>query len=177
MDPFSGNWEIKACVHFCWVTSYCDTEDNERLDKAVDENLYLDWLANTYLKPLINCYIQPVIQIKWDVFLHGTDLYLWELTLASARHKKFHYQSWGGCKYSILPGHTEAKNVNIMSRWHKTTCVILVKHWPLTTYEAETKTVLTQKKSLMAHTILSICTAQIAPILASQVVLGTYKSS
>ena len=39
------------------------------------------------LKPLVNSYIQQLVQVKWDVAVHGRDLYLLKPTLG--RHKKF----------------------------------------------------------------------------------------
>ena len=50
----------------------------------------IDPLANVQhadLKPLVNSYIQQLVQIKWDVAVHGRDLYLLKRTLGPG--KKF----------------------------------------------------------------------------------------
>ena len=59
---------------------------NERVDQLAKEThgYDIDHLAGVHyadLKPLVNCFIQQLVQIKWDVAVHGRDLYLLKLTL------------------------------------------------------------------------------------------------
>ena len=81
-------------VRFCWIPSHCGTEGNERVDQLAKETLdhNIDPLANVHhadLKPLVNSYIQQLGQTKWDVAVHGRDLYLLKPTLGPP--KKFQY--------------------------------------------------------------------------------------
>ena len=70
-----------TCVRFCWVPSHCAIEGNEIVDQlakgALDHDI--DPLTTVHyadLKPLVNSYIKEEVQTKWDVSLHGRDLYL-----------------------------------------------------------------------------------------------------
>ena len=70
-----------TCVRFCWVPSHCGIEGNEIVDQLSKETLDHDIYPLTTvdfadLKPLVNAYIQQEVQIKWDVSIHGRDLYL-----------------------------------------------------------------------------------------------------
>ena len=73
-------------VGFCWVPSHCGIEGNEIVDQLAKETLDHDIKPLTTvhfadLKPLVNSYIQQEVQIKWDVSIHGRDLYLLKPTL------------------------------------------------------------------------------------------------
>ena len=73
-------------VRFCWIPSHCGIEGNERVDQLAKETIDqdIDTLASihyTDLKPLVNSYIQQLVQTKWDVAVHGRDLYLLRPTL------------------------------------------------------------------------------------------------
>ena len=75
-----------TCVRFCWVPSHCGKEGNEIIDQLAKETLDhdIDPLTTVHfadLKPLVNSYIQQEVQIKWDVSIHGRDLYLLKPTL------------------------------------------------------------------------------------------------
>ena len=79
-------------VRFCWIPSHCGIEGNGRVDQLAKETLNqdIDPLASvhyTELKPLVKSYIQQLVQIKWDVAVHGRDLYLAKPTLGP--RKKF----------------------------------------------------------------------------------------
>ena len=68
-------------VRFCWVLSHCGIDGNDRVDQLAKETLYqdIDPLASVHytdMKPLVNSYIQKLVQTKWDVAVHGRDLYL-----------------------------------------------------------------------------------------------------
>ena len=80
-------------VRVCWIPSQCDLEENERVDQLAKKTLYhnIDPLANVHadLKPLVNSYIQQLVRTKWDVAVHGRDLYLLKPTLGPP--KKFQY--------------------------------------------------------------------------------------
>ena len=68
-------------VKFCWIPSKCGVEGNEAVDKLAKESLHLDIDAllgfnHADLKPLFKAYVQQLVQVKWDVEVHGRDLYL-----------------------------------------------------------------------------------------------------
>ena len=81
-------------VRFCWVPSHCGIDGNERVDQLAKETLDqdIDPLASVHytdMKPLVNSYIQKLVQTKWDVSVHGRDLYLVKPTLGPP--KKFQH--------------------------------------------------------------------------------------
>ena len=75
-------------VRFCWMPSHCSIEgnENEKVDQLAKGTLDhdIDPLASVHytdLKPLANSYIQRLVQTKWDIAVHGRDLYLMKPTL------------------------------------------------------------------------------------------------
>ena len=80
-------WKVVMHIayRFCWLPSHCGIERNEIVDQLAKETLDhdIDPLTTAHyanLKPLVNSYIQQV-KIKWDVSIHGRDLYLLKPTL------------------------------------------------------------------------------------------------
>ena len=71
-----------TCVRFCWVPSHCSIEGNEIVDQLGDT---LTTVHFAHLKPMVNSYIQQEVRIKWDVSIHGRDLYLLKPTLGPPR--------------------------------------------------------------------------------------------
>ena len=68
-------------VRFCWVPSQCGIDGNETVYQLSRETFDqdIDPLASVHytdMKPLVNSYIQRLVQTKWDVAVHGRDLYL-----------------------------------------------------------------------------------------------------
>ena len=114
-------------VHFCWIPSHCGIEGNERVDQLAKETLdhNIDPLANVHhadLKPLVNSYIQQLVQTKWDVAVHGRDLYLLKPTLGPP--KKFQYLTRAEevVITRLRIGHTKATKAHILSRGPPTMC-------------------------------------------------------
>ena len=80
-------------VCFCWVPSHCGIEGNEIVDQLARETLDhdIDPLTTVHyadLKHVVNSYIQQEVHIKWDVSIHGRDLYLLKPTLGPPRKFK-----------------------------------------------------------------------------------------
>ena len=72
-------------VRFCWVPSHCGIDGIERVDQLAKETLDQDTdppanVHYTDMKPLV-IYIQKSVQTKWDVAVHGRDLYIVKPTL------------------------------------------------------------------------------------------------
>ena len=91
-------------VRFCWIPSHCGIEGNEKVDQLAKETLDQDIIPlasaqYTDLKPLVNSYIQKLVQTKWDVAVHGRDLYLVKPTLVPPEEIPAPYQSWRGCNH------------------------------------------------------------------------------
>ena len=81
-------------VRFCWIPSHCGIEGNEKVDQLAKETLNQDKdpLASIHYtgwKSLVNSYIQKLVQTKWDVAVHGRDLYPVKPTLGNP--KKFQH--------------------------------------------------------------------------------------
>ena len=114
-------------VRFCWIPNHYDIEGNERVDQLAKETLdhNIDPLANVHhadLKPLVNSYIQQLVQTKWDVAVHGRDLYLLKPKLGPP--KKFQYLTRAGevVITRLRIGHTKATKAHILSRGPPTMC-------------------------------------------------------
>ena len=114
-------------VRFCWVQSHCGIDGNEKVDQLAKETLDqdIDPLANVHytdMRPLVNSYIQTLVQTKWDVAVHGRDLYLVKPTLGS--RKKF--QHLNRTEEVVITrlriGHTKATKSYSLSRGLPTGC-------------------------------------------------------
>ena len=112
---------------FCWIPSHCGIGGNERVDQLAKEtvNQDIDPLASfnyTDLKPLVNSYIQKLVQTKWDVAVHGRDLYLVKSTLD--KPKKFQHLTRAEevVITRLRIGHTKATKSHILSRGPPTAC-------------------------------------------------------
>ena len=111
-------------VHFCWIPSHCGIEGNGRVEQLAKETFDqdIDPLASahyTYWKPLVISYIQHLVQTKWDVAIHGWDLYLVKPTLGPP--KKFHHLT-RAVEFVIIRlriGHTKTtkSHINIRMSW------------------------------------------------------------
>ena len=89
-------------VRFCWIPSHCGIEGNEKVDQLAKETLDqdIDPLASVHytdLKPLVNSYIQKLVQNKWDVVIHGRDLYL--VNIGAPKEIPAPYLSWRVCNH------------------------------------------------------------------------------
>ena len=116
-----------TCVRFCWVPSHCGIEGNEIEDQLEKEILDhdIDPLTTVHfavLKPLVNSHIQQEVQIKWDVSIHGRDLYLLKPTLGPP--KRFRHLTRAEEVVMTRPriGHTKATKSHILSRGPPTAC-------------------------------------------------------
>ena len=114
-------------VRFCWIPSHCGIEGNEKVDQSAKESLDhdIDPLARVHyadLKPLINSYIQQLVQIKWDVSVHGRDLYLLKPTLGPPKKFQHLTRAEEVVMIRLRIGHTKATKSHILSRGPPTTC-------------------------------------------------------
>ena len=72
-------------IRLYWI-SHCGIDGNEGVDQLAKETLEhdIDPLVGVHyadLKPQFSFYIQQLVQIKWDVAVHGIDLYFVKPTL------------------------------------------------------------------------------------------------
>ena len=114
-------------VRFCWVPSHCAIEGNEIVDQLAKETLDhdIDPLKTVHyadLKPVVNSYIQQEVQIKWDVSIHGRDLYLLKPTLGPPRTFKHLTRAEEVIITRLRIGHTKATKSQILSRGLPTAC-------------------------------------------------------
>ena len=114
-------------VRFCWVPSHCAIEGNEIVDQLAKETLDhdIDPLKTVHyadLKPVVNSYIQQEVQIKWDVSIHGRDLYLLKPTLGPPRTFKHLTRAEEVVITRLRIGHTKATKSQILSRGLPTAC-------------------------------------------------------
>ena len=96
-------------VRFCSIPSHCDIEGNERVDQLAKEthDQDIDSLASihyTDMKQLVNSYIQKWGQTKWDVAVHGRDLYIVKPTFGSSPPNPTFFSKWP----DILMGNTHS---------------------------------------------------------------------
>ena len=116
-----------TCVRFCWVPSHCGIEGNEIVDQLAKETLDhdIDPLTTVHfadLKPLVNSYIQQEFQIKWDVSIHGRDLYLLKPTLGPPKRFRHLTRAEEVVITRLRIGHTKATKSHILSRGPPTAC-------------------------------------------------------
>ena len=116
-----------TCVRFCWVPSHCGIEGNEIVDQLAKETLDhdIDPLTTVHftdLKPLVNSYIQQEVQIKWDVSIHGRDLYLLKPTLGPPKRFRHLTRAEEVVITRLRIGHTKATKSHILSRGPPTAC-------------------------------------------------------
>ena len=114
-------------VRFCWVPSHCGIEGNEIVDQLAKDTLDhdIDPLATVHyadLKPVVNSYIQQEVQIKWDVSIHGIDLYLLKPTLGPPKKFKHLTRAEEVVITRLRIGHTKATKSHILSRGPPTAC-------------------------------------------------------
>ena len=114
-------------VRFCWVPSHCGINGNERVDQLAKETLDqdIDPLASVHytdMKPLVNSYIQKLVQTKWDVAVHGRDLYLVKPTLGPPKKFQHLTRAEEVVITRLRIGHTKATKSHILSRGPPTGC-------------------------------------------------------
>ena len=115
------------CVRFCWVPSHCGIEGNEIVDQLAKEthDHDRDPLTTVHLadlKPLVNSYIQQEVQIKWDVSIHGRDLYLLKPILGPPKRFRHLTRAEEVVITRLWIGHTKATKSHILSRGPPTAC-------------------------------------------------------
>ena len=114
-------------VHFCWVPSNCGIDGNESVDQLTKETLVqdIDPLANAHytdMKPLVNSYFQKLVQTKWDVPVHGRDLYLVKPTLGPPKKFQHLTRAEEVVITRLRIGRTKATKSHILSRGPPTGC-------------------------------------------------------
>ena len=114
-------------VRFCWVPSHCGIDGNERVDQLARETLDqdIDPLASVHytdMKPLVNSYIQKLVQTKWDVAVHGRDLYLVKPKLGPPKKFQHLTRAEEVVITRLRIGHTKATKSHTLSREPPTGC-------------------------------------------------------
>ena len=114
-------------VRFCGIPSHCGIEGNERVDQLAKETLgqEIDPLTSVHytdLKPLVSSYIQQLVQTKWDVAIHGRDLYLVKPTLEQLKTFQRLTRAEEVVITRLRIDHTKAIKSHILSRGPPTAC-------------------------------------------------------
>ena len=114
-------------IRFCWIPSHCGIDGNERVDQLAKETLDLDihplmGVHYAGLKPQVNSYIQQLVQIKWDVAVHGRDLYFVKPTLGPPKKFQHLTRAEEVVITRLRIGQTKATKSHILSRGPPTTC-------------------------------------------------------
>ena len=114
-------------VRFCWVPSHCGIDGNERVDQLAKDTLDqdIDPLASVHytdMKSQVNSYIQKLVQTKWDVAVHGRDLYLLKPTLGPPKKFQHLTRAEEVVITRLRIGHTKATKSHILSRGLPTGC-------------------------------------------------------
>ena len=91
----------------------------ETLDHDIDPLMTVHFAD---LKPLVNSYIQQEVQIKWDVSIHGRDLYLLKPTLGPPKRFRHLTRAEEVVITRLRIGHTKATKSYILSRGTPTAC-------------------------------------------------------
>ena len=114
-------------VKFCWIPSHCGIEGNEAADKLAKESLGLNidallGINHADLKPQVNAYVQQLTQVKWDVEVHGRDLYLLKANLAPPDRYKHLKRAEEVAMTRLRIGHCKATKGHIVSRGPPAVC-------------------------------------------------------
>ena len=106
-------------VRFCWVPSHCGIDGNERVDQLAKETLDqdIDPLASVHYTDM-----KPMVQTKWDVSVHGRDLYLLKPTLGPPKKFQHLTRAEEVVITRLRIGHTKATKSHILSRGLPTGC-------------------------------------------------------
>ena len=72
--------------------------------------------------PLVNSYIQKLVQTKWDVSVHGRDLYLVKPTLGPPKKFQHLTRAEEAVITRLRIGHTKATKFHILSQGPLTGC-------------------------------------------------------
>ena len=122
-------WHVNLlwALSFCSVPSHCDIEGNEIVDQLAKETLDhdIDLLTTVHYadsKPLVNPYIQQEIQTKWDITIHGRDLYLVKPTLGPPKKFKHLTRADEVVITQLRIGNTKTTKSHILSPGPPTTC-------------------------------------------------------
>ena len=91
----------------------------ETLDQDVDPLANVNY---TDMKPLVNSYIQKLVQTKWDVAVHGRDLYLVKPTLGPPKKFQHLTRAEEVVITQLRIGHTKVTKSHILSRGPPTGC-------------------------------------------------------
>ena len=114
-------------IRFYWIPSHCGIDGNERVDQLAKETLDHDieplvGVRYADLKPQVNSYIQQLVQIKWDVAVHGRDLYFVKPTLGPPKKFQHLTRAEDVVIIRLRIGHTKATKSHILSRGPPTAC-------------------------------------------------------
>ena len=90
-----------------------DRLTKETLDQDIDP---LASVHYTDMKPLLNSYIQKLVQTKWDVAIHGRDLYLVKPTTGPPKNIQHLTRAGDVVITRLRIGHTKATKSHILSR-------------------------------------------------------------
>ena len=140
--------------------SHCGIDGNETVVQPAKETLdqdieplssvhYTDMksLVNSYIQKLFKpigiyetagqllhpAYIQKLVQTKWEVSVHGRDLYLVKPTLGPPKKFQHLTKAEEVVITRLRIGHTKATKYHILSKEDRRLVVTtVVKHWPLT---------------------------------------------
>ena len=131
MEWTSNAWLLnnkRIHVRFCWITSHCGIEGNERVDQLAKRDPWL-WQRPTGECPLYrfeatgNSYIQQLVQIKWDVVTYGKNVYLLKPTLWPSTKSQHLTRADEVVIIRLWIKHTEGtKAPHILSQGPPTTC-------------------------------------------------------
>ena len=85
----------------------------------------MDPLASVHytdLKPLVNSYMQQLVQTKWDVAVHGSDLFLVKPTLGQPKKFQCLTRAEEVLITRLRIGHTKATESHILPRGPPSAC-------------------------------------------------------
>ena len=102
----------------------------EALDHDIDP---LTTVHFADLKPLVNSYIQQEVQIKWDVSIHGRDLYLLKPTLGPPKRFRHLTRAEEVVITRLRIGLTKATKSLSCPEDRRLLAIILARLWPLNT--------------------------------------------
>ena len=83
-------------------------------------------------KPLVNFYIQQLVQIRWDVAVHGRDLYLLKPTLGPPQKLQHLTRAEEVVIIRLILSHIKPPSLLSCPEDRQLLVIIVVRCWPLT---------------------------------------------
>ena len=149
-------------VRFFWIPSHCGFDGNEWVDELARDPWHdINPLVGVHyadFKPLVNFYIQQLVQIRWDVAVHGRDLYLLKPTLGPPQKLQHLTRAEEVVIIRLILSHIKPPSLLSCPEDRQLLVIIVVRCWPLTicSWSVQCPRKVVTNTTQLTHWILSL---------------------